>query len=501
MANLKVFVSSTCYDMQAIRAQLRSLLLSFGYEPVMSDQADVIYDPRIHTHTSCLREVSNCDVVVLVVGSRFGGATVPKALETIDLDRLTDLSRADRFGEDKTRISITQAEVLQAIQMRVPVFAFVDSGVMRDHLTYEKNKNKPIIGQIEFSSIDKADTAPYIFEFINFLRLRNENNSIFEFARFEDLENQLKKQWAGLFQRLLNEQREKGLETRRIDHLTSQIADLKAAVLSSIPNDNLKATAKGAIRFRTMLDLIHSIAMIECPNEVDNLIHSQFTWDELLKHLSIVNVIPDGSRDRIGIGMAVILIKNDGTYFRARLPIRSISRFSREWNEFKGHSSESKNAILAAILDSQESRISPLIRYYNEVYVEERAVPRSEDDEVGGDGFKPAEVLLTQERYIEVSLQTYVRTVPAFQNFRFMISAKSDAVEVGVSTPDVPNEMRTINLNYSAPSDGNLSGTIEELKSRLVLEVSNLIDEKLKAKPPIKRQQVKRSRTKTAKAT
>lgn len=272
-------------------------------------------------------------------------------------------------------------------------------------------------------------------------------------------------------------------------------------MLSSIPNDNLKATAKGAIRFRTMLDLIHSIAMIECPNEVDNLIHSQFTWDELLKHLSIVNVIPDGSRDRIGIGMAVILIKNDGTYFRARLPIRSISRFSREWNEFKGYSSESKNAILAAILDSQESRISPLIRYYNEVYVEERAVPRSEDDEVGGDGFKPAEVLLTQERYIEVSLQTYVRTVPAFQNFRFMISAKSDAVEVGVSTPDVPNEMRTINLNYSAPSDGNLSGTIEELKSRLVLEVSNLIDEKSKAKPPIKRQQVKRSRTKTAKAT
>lgn len=73
MANLKVFVSSTCYDLQGIRAQIRSMLVGMLYEPVMSDQSDVIYDPRIHTHTSCLREVENCDVMILIIGSRFGG--------------------------------------------------------------------------------------------------------------------------------------------------------------------------------------------------------------------------------------------------------------------------------------------------------------------------------------------------------------------------------------------------------------------------------------------
>jgi hypothetical protein len=103
------------------------MLLTLGYEPVMSDQADVIYDPRLHTHTSCLREVANCDLVILVVGSRFGGATIPKALEMIDLEHLSDLSGADRFGADKTNISITQAEVLQAIQTGIPVFAFIDA--------------------------------------------------------------------------------------------------------------------------------------------------------------------------------------------------------------------------------------------------------------------------------------------------------------------------------------------------------------------------------------
>ncbi|MBY0466408.1 MAG: DUF4062 domain-containing protein, partial [Burkholderiales bacterium] len=220
--------------MHTIRAQLRTLLTGLGYEPVLSDQADVLYDPRSHTHTSCVREIENCDMVVVVIGSRFGGATIPKALELIDLTRLSDWSRAENFAEDKCKISITQAEVLRAIQTGVPVFAFVDSGVMRDHLTYEKNKAKPIISEIEFSSIEKRETAPYIFEFINFLRLRNENNSIFEFSRFEDIETQIKKQWAGLFQRLLHEQRERAIETRRIDNLSSQIADLKAAVLGSI---------------------------------------------------------------------------------------------------------------------------------------------------------------------------------------------------------------------------------------------------------------------------
>jgi hypothetical protein len=107
MANLKVFVSSTCYDMHSIRAQLRTMLLGVGYEPVMSDQADVIYDPRAHTHTSCLREVENSDIVVVVIGSRFGGSIIPKALELIDMDRINDSSRSERFGEDKTKISIT----------------------------------------------------------------------------------------------------------------------------------------------------------------------------------------------------------------------------------------------------------------------------------------------------------------------------------------------------------------------------------------------------------
>lgn len=341
----------------------------------MSDQAEVIFDPQIHTHTSCLREVKNCDVVVLVVGSRFGGTIIPKALEQIDLEKIADMSRSDRFGEGGYKISITQAEILQAIQHGIPVFAFVDSGIMRDHLTYEKNKNKDIIREIEFSSIDKPETAAYIFEFINFLRLRNENNSIFEFSRFEDIEIQLKKQWSGLFQRLLSEQRLKTTDGRSIDLLSSQIADLKAAVLGSISSGELKETAKGAIRFRTLVDFTYSLINEIAPEKFDTLIKSTDSLKQILSELGIANFVqPDRTRDRF-FANSSILINTNGTYFRVRIPLHRIYRLQEEWNDFKELGEEAKSAIINAILDSRTGRATPLIIHFNEPYIEDNSGP------------------------------------------------------------------------------------------------------------------------------
>ena len=64
MAELRVFVSSTCYDLSLLRSQLRTFIKNMGYEPIMSDYEDVLYDPRIHTHKSCVDEVKNCDILI-----------------------------------------------------------------------------------------------------------------------------------------------------------------------------------------------------------------------------------------------------------------------------------------------------------------------------------------------------------------------------------------------------------------------------------------------------
>lgn len=49
MSTLKVFVSSTCYDLDNVRDGLRDFIYNIGHEPVMSDCGDVLYDSRIHT--------------------------------------------------------------------------------------------------------------------------------------------------------------------------------------------------------------------------------------------------------------------------------------------------------------------------------------------------------------------------------------------------------------------------------------------------------------------
>jgi hypothetical protein len=451
-------------------------MISFGHDPIMSDQAEVIFDPQIHTHASCLREVENCDVVVLVVGSRFGGAVVPKALDLIDLGRVGDMSRADRFWGDGMKVSITQAEILKAIQHGIPVFAFVDSSVMRDHLTYEKNKNKSIISQIEFSSIEKTETAAYIFEFINFLRLRNENNSIFEFSRFEDIEVQLKKQWSGLFQRLLSEQRSRAFEGRTLDQLSSQIADLKAAVLGSISSGKLKETAKGAIRFRTLIDFAQSLAVEYKPDQADELLRSKLQWGELLAQLGIVEVRRVAYGARAG-GMLSVLIREDGTYYKARLAYPIVSRLESQWDDFKQLDDEARDAIINAVLDSRNGRGIGIVKHVPEPYIEDAPSISGGDEEEDLIGSIPTSsrvrILLTKEKYIEDSLKNFLSSDSAFEGMSFLVDVVSDHVVVSVVSAQTEGMSRSFSYSYSVPEDHNLAEPIEILKNNIKRDVLN----------------------------
>jgi hypothetical protein len=181
------------------REQLRAFLLRLGYDPILSEYSDVLYDPRTHTHTSCIQDVPNADMVVLLIGSRFGGRAVPEALSLIDLENLVNSSFDVTVLKDPEKLSITQLEVLKAIDASVPVFAFVEETVMHDQRVYQNNKD--LSEKIKFPSIDKPDTAKYIFEFISFLHHRNKGNAVIPFSRISDIETHLLKQWGSLFQK------------------------------------------------------------------------------------------------------------------------------------------------------------------------------------------------------------------------------------------------------------------------------------------------------------
>lgn len=176
MAVPRIFISSTCYDLAEIRDSLVSFFQSFGFESALSDRGDVFYHPDLHTHEACVGEVSNCHMLVLVIGGRFGG----------------------QYVADKTR-SITNAEYTAAKLQNIPVFAFIKQDVLNDHNVWQRNKGKPFADQIVYPSIEKQEHAVDIFSFIDVVRHAEVNNGFFGFRVARDLEELLRKQIAGMF--------------------------------------------------------------------------------------------------------------------------------------------------------------------------------------------------------------------------------------------------------------------------------------------------------------
>ncbi len=185
MAAPKVFISSTCYDLGQIRDSLSEFIVSYCFEPTLSEKGDVFYHPDLHTHESCVIEIDNCQLFILIIGGRFGGSYI----------------------YDVTK-SITNAEYEAAVQKKIPVFTFIKKDVFDDHRLYQKNRhNKDLISQIDFPSIENQEYAIQIFEFINRVRSADVNNGFFSFEFVRDIKAFLGKQWAGMFYDFLNERK------------------------------------------------------------------------------------------------------------------------------------------------------------------------------------------------------------------------------------------------------------------------------------------------------
>jgi len=101
-----MFVSSTCYDLSQVRADLRDFLVSVGIEPIMSEFDTFPIDPAKDAVTNCIDIVkARADIFLMIVGGRYGSIT----------------------GAGK---SITNLEFLEAQAKRVPKYVFVKRNVL-----------------------------------------------------------------------------------------------------------------------------------------------------------------------------------------------------------------------------------------------------------------------------------------------------------------------------------------------------------------------------------
>jgi len=217
MAIPRVFISSTCYDLKHIRENLKYFVKTLGYDPVLSEEGSIYYDPTLDTQDSCLREVPNCQLFILIIGGRFGEAY------------------------KDTKASITNIEYREAVKSKIPVFALVDNSVLSEYFVYQKNKANP---KIDESKIDypSADSTK-IFDFIEEVRTNSVNNALNPFNDFSDIESYLRQQWAGMMFSFLARQNEDMRVTDTLSTLTQiseKVEFLSTQILKSIGTDEAK---------------------------------------------------------------------------------------------------------------------------------------------------------------------------------------------------------------------------------------------------------------------
>lgn len=118
---MRVFVSSTCYDLIDVRDELAEMLRALGVSPVLSDDklSDFKIVPDANSIETCLINVEASDAVIVILDKRYG-------------------PRLGKFGFED--ISATHLEYRRAKEKGKPIYLYVRDRLEADHSTWRKNK-------------------------------------------------------------------------------------------------------------------------------------------------------------------------------------------------------------------------------------------------------------------------------------------------------------------------------------------------------------------------
>ncbi len=175
MAKPRIFISSTFYDLRQVRSNLDTFIENLGYDPIRNEEGDIPYGKDEALEEYCYKEIKAVDVLVSIIGGRFGSES------------------------KRNNSSISQIELKTALKENKQVYIFIEKNVLSEYETYLINKDNSLM---KYRYVDDVR----IYNFIEEVKNLNANNNIKGFETASDISKYLKEQFAGLFQRFLEEQ-------------------------------------------------------------------------------------------------------------------------------------------------------------------------------------------------------------------------------------------------------------------------------------------------------
>jgi len=393
MAGLKIFVSSTCHDLTEERNQLRKFIIGMGHEPILSEYNEVLYEFNEHTHASCVKEVSNADIVVLIIGTRFGGVAIKDAKRIIDINEIQkkihninineifnlidkekeeEIEKAkkdEKYKVKKIGFSITHYEVLKAIEKDIPLYVFINERVDNFYDFYGENRQTGSI--LKFPGMDEESTK-YLFEFITILKRRYGGNSLIPYKNYSDIENGLRSQMALKFRSYVINEREQrrnsNLQSQQINTLKEEFEDLKVAVISAIQDTDTKEVAQGVANYRHLYEILRDFSKLNSAfNEVALFTKSKVQFDDIVKDVGFTDIVSSDDNNiikdylvsqshrkyRRGERKDIYMISGDRYYY---LDYYLYLELKRNWAELVSFKDKSRETIYQALNNSDKQR-------------------------------------------------------------------------------------------------------------------------------------------------
>jgi len=160
-----VFVSSTCYDLNQVRADMKRFLENMGLDPILSETPAFPVSPQMSPVENCLQAVKQrADIFVLIVGARYG-------------------------SQNESGKSITNLEYLEAKAKGIPVYVFVLKQILNVLPVWKRNRQANYEGTVD---------TPKLFEFVEELR-NSKDHWVFDFDEAQHVMDTLRRQLAYLF--------------------------------------------------------------------------------------------------------------------------------------------------------------------------------------------------------------------------------------------------------------------------------------------------------------
>lgn len=206
----RVFISSTFYDLKYVREEIGSFVSRYGFQPLRSEVGDIGYEHGKDLDESCYKAMRHSDLAILIIGGRYGSPT------SIDKEKV------DEFDE---YISVTRQEFNTAVSSNIPIFIFVEEGVLAEYRLYQKNKEKFKVAAnlVSFVSVDHINVLRFIDSIYNL-----STYAVTPFKTVDDIKTNLTKQWADMFWKYLRELKNGAQK----EYLTPAVNDIYCTIQS-----------------------------------------------------------------------------------------------------------------------------------------------------------------------------------------------------------------------------------------------------------------------------